>query len=183
MSIYLGVNQLAKTFPIIASGVFIGARYFAGDSVTQFVEGQTSSKTWDYSRTAVFTVFGFYTGITYGQVLMKWYPRIMKFLRVHRGISGFIVEGFGYIPFLYFPAFYVLQNFRSPGAFSFLEAWRMYKRNIWDDMVSYMKLWPVPMIIAFAVLPHHLIPAFVATFGFLWVLVLSSNRGEMAKLD
>jgi len=138
-------------------------------------------RNWDWPRTAIFTVFGVYTGLIYGKTLAKTYPWLMSKLNVRRSISGPLVEGCYYIPFLYFPGFYVLQEMRSPRTFSLLSALKNYKCNITADMLNWGKFWPLPMVLAFSILPDHLIPMFVASVGFIWVLILSSSRGELDK--
>merc|ERR550534_1581332 len=103
----------------------------------------------------------------------------MRQLNCHRCISGPLLEGCYYFPVLYFPGFYVLQDMRETGWFSFVSASKRYKRNIFEDMINWCKFWPLPMILGFAYLPNHMIPIYIGCVGFIWVLILSSSRGEL----
>jgi len=70
----LRLSKLPASFPLTISATFIGARYFLGDSVTQYYEGSPAKKSWDWQRSLVFTVFGVYTGYVYGWALFRTYP-------------------------------------------------------------------------------------------------------------
>jgi len=176
------LSKLPARFPVAASATFIGARYFLGDSVTQYHEGSPARKSWDLSRSLAFTVFGAYTGVVYGWALFRTYPFLMKQLNCHRCVSGPILEGCYYFPVLYFPGFYVLQDIRATGRFSFPSALKRYKRNIFEDMLNWCKFWPLPMVLCFAYLPSHMIPVYIAIVGFVWVLILSTSRGELHEV-
>jgi len=173
------VGQLTARFPLTLSAIFIGGSYFAGDSITQYYEGRHASMSWDWSRSFVFTSFGVWVGLSYGWALLKTYPWLMRQLNCHRSISGPVVEGSYYFPVLYFPGFYVLQDIRSSGRITLVSAYQRYKKNIFQDMLNWLKFWPLPVAVGFASLPNHMIPVYISIVGFIWVLILSSTRGEL----
>jgi len=177
------LGHLPARFPITLSAIFLGGRYFAGDSITQCYESRHMSKSWDWSRSLVFTTFGVYVGVSYAWALLKTYPWLMKQLNCSRSISGPVVEGGYFFPVYYFPGFYAFQDIRASGRFTFVSTYQRYKKNILQDMLNWLKFWPLPVALGFAYLPNHIIPLYISIVGFIWVLILSSSRGELQKVE
>jgi len=177
------LRHLPARFPITLGGIFIGTRYVAGDAVTQYYERCNARMSWDWPRSLVFGTFGVYVGVAYAWVLLKSYSWFVRWLNCHRSIIGPVIEGVYFFPLYYFPMFYILQDIRSPGPFTFVSAYHRYKKNIFQDMLNWLKFWPLPVAFGFACLPNHMIPIYLSIVGFLWVLILSSNRGELQKVE
>jgi len=169
-------SSLAKKYPFVTSGVFMGARYFIGDAIVQ-----QSNSTWDQRRSTTFFVFGITSGYVWGRVINQIYPFLLRTLNLKNRLWMIVLEGAFYIPFIYYPWFYLTQDFIVNNHFSLSRAWKLYLKNIQSDYIAWSKFWPASMFVSIVLLPNHLIPVFSAIVGLLWVIILSGMRGDLPE--
>ncbi len=185
---------LGRSRPIAASFVTATTKTAAADLVTQrCLEGRADI---DARRTGLFTVFGFwYLGgfqyWLYVQVFSSWFPAAARFgehatlaarLRDHAGLKALAGQtalgNFVHIPFLFFPAFYLTQEFVQRGhEASATAAMRRYATNASDDLYSAWLIW-VPGHAIFFSVPLWLRLPMNHAMSFAFVCVLSLMRGS-----
>jgi len=169
-------NSLAKKYPFAASAVFMGARYIAGDAIVQHSSGR-----WDQRRSTTFLVFGLATGWIWGRVINEIYPFVFRSLALKSRLWMIVGEAVWHVPFIFYPLFYLTQDFIETNKFSISRAWNLYVKNIKADWIAWAKFWPASMFLAIVLLPNHLVPLFIAAVGLQWVVILSRMRGTLPE--
>lgn len=170
---YQRFNCFAKKYPYATSSALIGARYFIGDAIVQY-----PNKNLDRRRSTTFILFGVIIGYSWGRLLNQFYPFMMKTLTLKNRLWMIGLEGAINIPFIYYPMFYLTQDFILHNSLSVSRVWLRYKKNIRTDYISWSQFWPAPMFVSITFLPNHLIPVFGAVVGVFWVIILSRMRGN-----
>jgi len=167
-------SNFAKKYPFAISSVFMGARYLIGDALVQ-----QSNTTWDQRRSTTFFVFGIVSGYAWGRVINQMYPFLMRTLSLKNRLWMIALEGTINIPLIYFPMFYLTQDFIAYNSFSVSRAGWLYLKNFQADWVAWSKFWPATLFVSITLMPNHLIPVFSAVVGLIWVIILSKMRGEL----
>ena len=184
--------RFAKRHPLFTAGVSLSTRYFVGDSFTQLTVEKKD--TLDLRRLACFTSFGFLMGAgpiyAWMGVLM---PRVIQ-PRVTSTVARCAAFAFGdillFMPFVYFPSFYILREFIYHGDEDGVTAEDLVhhaaakmKRGFLEDMQSAsMVLLPQDILMQTMIAPHLRVP-FISATGLIWVYLLSSSRGTDAETE
>jgi len=127
-------SNFAKKYPFAISSVFMGARYLIGDVIAQ-----QSNTHWDRRRSTTFFVFGIVNGYAWGRVINQLYPFLMRALTLKNRLWMIVLEGTINIPFIYYPMFYITQDFIVNNGFSVSQAWSLYIKNFQGDWVAWSK--------------------------------------------
>lgn len=152
-------------------------RYQGGDYIAQCAEKRPSVDVW---RSAAFAAFGAYCGSVFCWI----YGPVYTGLFLSRGVPSLAVVLFDYgvtSQVVYFPAYYMLQEYIRSETPSWERAWEHCNNNRWDDFKALCTIY-----LPFSWLNYAKVaPAWRGTFsgcvGVIWAVYLSYSRG--ARLD
>eukprot|EP00656_Telonema_subtile_P000233 TRINITY_DN10118_c0_g1_i1.p1 TRINITY_DN10118_c0_g1~~TRINITY_DN10118_c0_g1_i1.p1 ORF type:complete len:172 (-),score=27.23 TRINITY_DN10118_c0_g1_i1:229-744(-) len=165
--------------------------YLIGDSATQTLLEERESLDWH--RFATFGAFGFIIGggplyYCHGVVI----PRLVKNMtsNVAKCATFIAVDMGAFMPFVYFPTFYSVQQsihmqgaeHQEPPTLTDMSraAYTKWSQNVFSDL-QYASTVMIPQDIALQmwVPPQWRVP-FVSVSGLVWVAILSNRRGGEA---
>lgn len=149
------------------------ARYQGGDYIAQ-VQGQTPFDRW---RSAAFAGFGAYCGSVYHFV----YGPIYSWLFLSRGVGAVPVILFDMsvtVHFLYFPAYYALQEVVRSATPAWGKVWADLNANRWDDTRAVCSVFLPLAWLNYTYVPSAWRGTFSGVAGIGWAVLLSYTRGE-----
>mmetsp|Transcript_40166 Transcript_40166/g.73026 ORF Transcript_40166/g.73026 Transcript_40166/m.73026 type:complete len:180 (+) Transcript_40166:2-541(+) len=171
--------SLPKKHPVVSGllssvGVHV-ARYSAGDYLAQTREVQG----FDKYRSMNFACFGGYCGALYWGVYGPIYTKIFQ-----RGIPPFAVAFFDLtvtINIVYYPLFYIMQEYIQSSKPSVSAALRRCSENRWDDTKSVLMIFMPIHLCNFYFIPNLWRGLFSGVAGTVWAVFLSYSRGAKEK--
>ena len=101
--------------------------------------------------------------------------RIMLSLKV-AGTIG--LETTVQCPLIYYPLYYMCQEYVHNPQPKLSNAIRVSKENAWDDFKNLCMVWLPFYSVAFSIVPNHLRGGACACYGLVWAAFLSYNRGQ-----
>ncbi|CAK8991782.1 unnamed protein product [Durusdinium trenchii] len=148
------------------------ARYQGGDYLAQSGE----PRSFDYWRSLAFASFGFYCGGVYHWV----YGPIYTFLFLQRGVSALPVVLFDYAvtaQVLYFPPYYLLQDFIRSETPSCTRALEQCSAQRWEDFQALISVFLPLSWFNYSFVPSCWRGTFSGVAGLVWAIRLSNLRG------
>lgn len=137
---------------------------------------------------------GWFQNFLYSQIYTKLFPAAQVFAResirqklqdpagASAVLKQVIVEATVHWPWLYVPAFYVLQQIANPAGFSMNGLVDKLRTNWRDDLLVCWKVWIPSAVINFSCIPAQYQVFFTAFVSLAYTTMFSLRRGgEMAK--
>lgn len=166
---YAGIAK----YPMALTVGVCSMRYVIGDLVAQKA-GNNEYNKW---RTATFFVFGCLSGYYAYGLYSKFYPLMMKRYN-WSPVFCIVFENTFPCLFIYYGAFYLTQTLIEEGKFNVRKAFDTANQNRIGDMKSLWAFWGPIHFVSFKYVPPNMRGMFAAVVGSLWVVVLSTLRGD-----
>jgi hypothetical protein len=185
-----GVKSAFKRHPLALGTMFACTKAVMADLFAQTLIEKKSFDDLDLRRVVLFATLGiFYNGLCVYGIYAKFYPKLWpkvfenfhKWKTISKSLTQTTADVLIHATFLYFPFFYVLKacifdGFSMDSAKGGLN--KYFFENMFDDFKSTMSVWFPCNLIAFGYVPPYLRTPYMSTISFLWVLILSSTRGQ-----
>jgi hypothetical protein len=183
------VNAAFKKHPLLLGSLFAGFKGLLADLFAQMVLENKKFDDVNWHRNKLFGFVGvLYTGFVVYAIYVKIYPklfrRIEQWPKFRKAAFMSFVDQFIHNMVIYFPFFYafkagVYQGFSKETCTNAVHTY-LYE-NMYDDMISSLSVWGPANIITFAMIPPHLKTPWLSVVSFVWIVVLSTIRGEQDK--
>mmetsp|Transcript_4112 Transcript_4112/g.8820 ORF Transcript_4112/g.8820 Transcript_4112/m.8820 type:complete len:258 (-) Transcript_4112:971-1744(-) len=195
------VASFAKEQPFVFQLVVATGKTSAADLVCQTVaEGKKLSEI-DWTRNALFVVFGatYLGGFQYWIMVTKyrqWFPTMDRFGKLTltqklKDTAGLMDAGkmilfdiFIHLPMMYFPSYYTVKEFIYGQSWNPMDWARdgvtKYIANSKEDLTAMVQLWGPSDCIQFA-LPTHIRMPFRHMVSFFWTAYVSFTRGSNSE--
>ena len=162
-----------KRSPIVWGTFFFTSRYCCGDIACQVIVEDNDR--YDWTRTSIFTLFGFAMGLP----ASIWYVRALPRLQsVSRQVIADLTI---FCPAVYYPLFYITSSLvvtRSLDPQTLQHGLSRYMANFVPDMTALTSFWGPAHALNFYFMPLHLRVPFISAVGFFWAVCLSKIRGK-----
>ena len=183
------INNAFKKHPLLFGSIFAGVKGVLADLFAQCMIESKNLDEVNWKRNALFGAVGvFYTGFVVYAVYVKIYPKLFQKIshwpKLKQATFKSFVDQFIHNMAFYFPFFYafkagVYQGFTVENCKNAVNTYLF--ENIKDDMITSMSVWGPANIITFAFIPAHLKTPWLSMVSFVWIVVLSTFRGEQEK--
>jgi len=180
------LNKIFLRFPVAIAASIATVRYTVSDALVQTSElgNETRWKTWDYSRSSAFALFGLYSGVFYGKIYTKYYAMLMANLS-GRGIQK-IPAAIGVSLFdstvvsivTYYPIYYLIQEYCHTRQFSPINALSTTRDNAIADISAITSFYCPLLVMNLIFVPVHLRAINITIVAIVWSIILSKMRGR-----
>ena len=193
------LKTYSSRHPIIFGSIIAALKTGFADYLTQTcVEG---SENVDWRRVSMFTTFGliYLGGVSYFLYVpvttRLLFPKARQFVNLSfrkklRCTSGqltvlkqVVTDLYIFAPLGYFSVFYLIKEKAYSDKPTWLQdAYRTYRQNIWNDLISYTVCWGPALSLNFGLCPMHMRVPFIALVSLLWTMYVSSVRGSEGRI-